>query len=114
MPVARWVKVIGWVEDNHHPEICGFNIFAKFVRLSRKLAALTLSNAKNSVPVVVHWPQNSMKGAESMRKTPEIIAILESGLVFIIWAARLMLFDLCYFFWPEYRQLRSRVVRKSL
>src|SRR2546423_11854712 len=53
LPVARWVKVIGWVDDNHHSEICGVNIFAKFVRLSRKLAALTLSNAKNSVPVVV-------------------------------------------------------------
>ena len=49
-----------------------------------------------------------------MRKTPEILATLESGLVFIIWATRLLLFDLCYFFWPGYRQLRSRVVRKSL
>ena len=112
--MARWVKVIGWVEDNHHPEICGFNIFAKFVRQSRKLAALSLSNAKNSVSVVVHWPQNIMKDPESMRKTPEIIATLESGLVLVIWAARLVLFDLCYFFRSGYRQFRSRIVRKSL
>src|SRR5438128_276335 len=54
LPVARWVEVIGWVDDNHRSEICGVNIFAKFVRQSRKLAALSLSNAKNSVPVVVH------------------------------------------------------------
>ena len=112
--MARWVKVIGWVEDNHHPEICGVNIFAKFVRLSRKLAALTLSNAKNSVPVVVHWPQNIMKSAESARIHSEFLAALASGLVFIIWAARLVLFDLCYFFRSGYRQFRSRIVRKSL
>ena len=49
-----------------------------------------------------------------MRETPEIVATLESGLLFIIWAVRLVLFDLCYFFWPGHRQFRSRVVRKSL
>src|SRR5436853_3023307 len=29
LPVALWVKVIGWVDDNHRSEICGANIFAK-------------------------------------------------------------------------------------